>query len=98
MNKKLNTLFFVLGATLFNVIVTLLVFVLLMVIFLVFLIDILPEAAMSWVGLLSIIASIAASFMAYRFVLNRLLNKIKFEDYFDPIFKGYRPPPKKRND
>jgi len=99
MNKKLNTLFFVLGATVFNILVTVVSFLLLTTIYVSFLMPVLPEGAPhELIFSLIFIAAIVLSFVAYRFVLNRILKKIKFEDYFDPILRGRRPPPKKRND
>jgi len=95
MNKKLNTLLFVLGATLFNILVTILALVVLMLLYVRFLMNVLPESANNMVFPVILIASIVVSFIVYRFVLNRLISKIKFEDYFDPIIKGRRPPPKR---
>ena len=97
-NKKLNTLLFILGATLFNILVTLLVLVLLIIIHAA-LANSLPDAANAWAFPLIFIAAIASAFVAYRFALNKLTSKIKFEDYFDPIIRGgRRPPPKKREE
>jgi len=95
MNKKLNTLLFVLGATLFNILVTILALVVLMLLYVRFLMNVLPESENNMVFPVILIASIVVSFIVYRFVLNRLISKIKFEDYFDPIIRGRRPPPKR---
>ena len=98
MNKKLNTLFFVLGATVFNILVTVVSFLLLSSVYVWLLMPRISESAAQMGFALVFILSIVASFVVYRAVLNKLLTKIKFEDYFDPILKGRRPPPKKRND
>ena len=98
MNKKLNTLFFVLGATVFNILVTVLSFLLLSSIYVWVLMPRMPDAAVQMGFALIFLMSIVVSFVVYRFALNKLISKIKFEDYFDPILKGRRPPPKKRND
>jgi len=95
MNKKLNTLFFVLGATLFNIVVTLLALVVLLLLYVRFLMNVLPENANNLVFPVILIGSIVVSFIVYRVVLNKLISKIKFEDYFDPIINGRRPPPKR---
>jgi hypothetical protein len=86
MNKKLNTLFFILGATLFNIIVAVLSFLLFLLLYARFIHHLLPEGGQSWSFSLIFIASIAVSFMVYRVVLKYLLNKINIEKYFDPIF------------
>ncbi|MCL2558278.1 MAG: leader peptide processing enzyme [Treponema sp.] len=93
MNKKLNTLLFVLGATLLNITVTILSFLGLLILYTSVLAGVLPEALNAFVLPTFFIAAIVISFLVYRFVLNKIMKKIKFEDYFDPIFRprGYQP-------
>jgi len=99
MNKKLNTLFFVIGATLFNIVVTLLLmFLLVVVVFGLGLSRVLPQSIHQMTVFVFFIGSIVLAFIVYKFALNRLLSKIRFEDYFDPIFRGRRPPPKRKTD
>ncbi|MCL2192377.1 MAG: leader peptide processing enzyme [Treponema sp.] len=98
MNKKLNTFLFILGATLFNILVVVVTWLLLMVIFVRFFLSLLPETSVNWAFSLIFIGAIVVSFIVYRLVLNKLTSKINFEDYFDPIIKSRRPPPRKRND
>ena len=98
MNKKLNTLLFILGATLFNILVVVVTWLLLTVIFVRFFLALMPDTAVNWAFSLIFIVAIVVSFIVYRLVLNKLTSKINFEDYFDPIIRGRRPPPKKRSD
>jgi len=93
MNKKANTLLFILGATLFNILVTIISFVLLLVIYANLIMRHLPEVAQAWAVVLIFIAAIAISFVAYRLALKLLLKKIPIDKYFDPIFGGRRKPP-----
>ena len=86
MNKKTNTLLFILTATLFNIIVTLIAFLVLMLLYAKFIMPLLPEESQIWGFPVSFIAAIVISFFVYRFVLNLLLKKIQMEKYFDPIF------------
>ena len=86
MNKKLNTLLFVLGATLVNVLVTIVCFLLLLTLYARFIMDSLPQEAMGWSFSLIFIAAIVISFFIYRFALKLLMKKIEMERYFDPIF------------
>ena len=90
MNKKINTLLFIAGATLFNIIITVLLIVLLLIVYARFLINILPETAQAWVLMIIFIAAIAASFVIYRYVIKLLEKKIDMTKYFDPIFSGRR--------
>ena len=85
-NKKLNTILFILGATLFNIFIIVGVFLLLLGVYAGLLMRVLPADAGTWAIPLSFIAAIAVSFIVYRFTLNRLLKKIDMERYFDPVF------------
>jgi len=86
MNKKVNTLLFMLGATLFNIIVTILVFLVLMILFSMFIAVHVSEAAHAWSFSLIFLAAIACTFLLYRIILKYLMKKINMEKYFDPIF------------
>jgi len=95
MNKKFNTLLFVLGATVFNIAVTVITFILLITLYSFTLAQVLPDAAFEWLFLVFFIGSIVVSFFLYRRILNKILARINFEDYFDPIIKPRKPPQKK---
>jgi len=86
MNKKINTLLFILGATLFNIIVALITFVLLMVLYVRLIMDFLPETSRSWGFTIIFIIAIVVSFVAYRFMIKFLLKKVELDKYFDPLF------------
>jgi hypothetical protein len=91
MNKKINTILFVLGATLFNIIIALISFMIFLVIYAKYFMNKLPESSKDWSYSLLLIASLAVSFLVYRIVLKALINKIDIEKYFDPIFaRKYR--------
>ncbi|MDR1287154.1 MAG: leader peptide processing enzyme [Treponema sp.] len=96
MNKKANTLVFILGATVFNILVTVMCFVLLFVLYARFLASLLPENAAAWGFPVIFIAAIALSFIIYRVILKQLLRRVDVEKYFDPIF-GKRRPPSRRD-
>jgi hypothetical protein len=93
MNKKANTVLFVLGATVFNILVTVLCFLALLVGYAKLLLPILPEAGQAWAFPLLFIAAIAVSFLVYRFTLKLLMKKVEIEKYFDPIFGSGRRKP-----
>jgi len=86
MNKKVNTLLFILGATVFNVIVAVISFIILIIICGRFILPRIPETDYSWAVSLILLASIAISIFVYRIVLKFLLTKIDIEQYFDPLF------------
>jgi len=86
MNKKVNTLLFILGATLFNVIIAIISFLILLFLYAKFLFPIVPQSSYGWVFSLIFIAAIAVSILVYRLVLKFFINKINVEQYFDPLF------------
>ena len=86
MNKKVNTLLFILGATVFNILVTVLSFLLLLIIYARFFLRVLPEAAQMWSFPLMFIAAMVIGFLSYRYALRFLMKKIEMEKYFDPLF------------
>ncbi|MDR3193448.1 MAG: leader peptide processing enzyme [Treponema sp.] len=95
MSKKTNTLFFILGATVFNIVTTVICFLILMVIYARFLIEKLPQESVAWGFPIIFIAAIALSFVVYRLVLKQLMKRIDIEKHFDPIFGSrYRRPKK----
>ena len=86
MNKKVNTLLFILGATIFNILVAVLGFILLTLLYIRFVMMLIPEANRSWAFSLIFLASIINSFFVYRYLLKYLLTKVDVEKYFDPLF------------
>ncbi|MDR0472187.1 MAG: leader peptide processing enzyme [Treponema sp.] len=95
MNKKINTLLFILGATVFNIFVTIICLVLLGLLYSM-LVAILPgelqSTASSWGALVIFSGAIVLSIVIYRHVFKKLTNKINMENYFDPILGRKRPP------
>jgi hypothetical protein len=86
MNKKVNTLLFILGATVFNIFVALFSFIAFVLLYMKFFMMMMPESSRQW-GFTSIfLLSLAISFFVYRLVLKHFLNKIEIEKYFDPLF------------
>jgi len=96
MNKKINTVLFILGATVFNIIITVVSFLLLLIFYAKVLIKILPEGANNWSFPIIFIAAIAISFVVYKFVIGFLIKRVNVEKYFDPLINA-RYKPKKKN-
>jgi len=88
MNKKVNTLLFIAGATLFNIIVTVLSFFILLIACQKFIMRFLPDGVQAWTFALTFMAAIALSFVVYRLVLGLLFRKIDMEKYFHSIISG----------
>jgi len=93
MNKKVNTLLFIICATLFNVIIALISFMIFTLIYIKFLMMQMPETTRSWAFAGIFLLSIGVSFLVYRILLKYLINKVEIEKYFDPLFVSkYRKP------
>jgi len=90
MSKKTNTLLFIVGATFFNILVTFLSFIILLVIYGYLLLPRLPQSAGAWAIPVIFIASIVISFLVYRFAIKFIMKKVNMEKYFDPIFGSRR--------
>jgi peptidoglycan/LPS O-acetylase OafA/YrhL len=94
MSKKSNTLLFILGATVFNILTTIVFLLILLVLYARLLAPLLPEESAGWGFPVIFILSFVLSFLSYRIILKRLMKKIEMEKYFDPIFGSRRPPRK----
>ena len=87
MSKTTNTLWFILGATAFNILLTLIWFIALTLLYAVFLAPHVPEQAAHWSLSLIILAALLLSWAAYRLALRLLLQRIDPARYFAPLFK-----------
>ena len=86
MSKKTNTLIFILLGTVFNIIITIASFLILVLIYSKFFYGRLSESSSAWVLPVFFIAAIVASFFVYRLPIKIVMKKIDMEKYFDPIF------------
>jgi hypothetical protein len=95
MNKKVNTVLFVLGATVVNILVMLIV----LLGGLVLISNVLSERAQETAGQFLLIAlffvAIGASFFLYNRFVKYLSAKIDMDKYFHPIFRPRKSPPPK---
>jgi hypothetical protein len=86
MNKKVNTLLFVLGATVFNILITIILFIALFFLCA----KLLPPNIAGGALPFLFIVSLVASFFVYNAVLKSITSKINMDKYFDPIFRPGR--------
>jgi hypothetical protein len=86
-NRKFNTLLFILAATLFNIMATLVFFTLLFLAFAFLVAPRLGEAVRLWWALPVIfLASITFSFFLYHAVVKRFAQRVNMDTYFSPVF------------
>ena len=93
MSKKTNTLLFILGGTVFNILITILSFIVFWVLCGIFLFPRLAPDSSAWGFIMAgiFIASIVVSFLIYRLAIKIIMKKVNMEKYFDPIFGPRRP-------
>jgi hypothetical protein len=90
MGKKTNTLLFILAATLFNIVVTVVCFLVLLLLFVKFFASALPETSSAWALPAIFIGSIVLSFVLYRLAVKLLMKRIDVNKHFSPLFKPQR--------
>ena len=82
---------FILGATIFNMLTTVICFLALLLLYAKTIMNLIPENGRAWGFPVIFIGAIALSFVIYRAVLKVLMKKISVDKYFDPIFKSRQP-------
>jgi len=87
MNKKLNTALFLIGATIFNLLLLFLLIVALMALISALFRGRLGPGAMSVLLVVVFLASMVGSFLIYNQVVKLISRKIDMEKYFLPLFR-----------
>ena len=87
MNKKANTVLFLLGATVFNLLIMFLLIVIFLVLISAIFRDSLNPNVLSILMIVVFVGSIAASFFIYGRIVKWLSRKIDMEKYFLPLFR-----------
>jgi hypothetical protein len=87
MNKKVNTVLFLLGATVFNLLIMFLLIVIFLVLISAIFRDSLNPNVLSVLMIVIFVGSIAAAFFIYGRVVKWLSRKIDMEKYFLPLFR-----------
>ncbi len=95
MNKKVNTVLFVLGATIANILVMLIVLVGGLMLVSRFVSESAQESAGPVLMIVLFFVAIGASFFLYNRFIKFLSAKIDMDKYFHPIFRPRRNPPRK---
>ena len=91
MNKKTNTIIFMLAATVANIIITIVCFLVLLVLYSKIVFPLLPEESITWALPVMFVFSIIASIFIYRLLIKFMMKKVDMEKYFDPIFSRRHP-------
>lgn len=86
MNKKLNTVLFILGATIVNILILFAVCVLLFVLYGRFVAPHVSPEVNSYSVLVIFMTGFAVTFFVYNLIINALGKKIDMDKYFSPLF------------
>lgn len=86
-----------LGATVFNVLITIITFVVLLVVYGRIVVPLIPSPdpenpnpVIGWGLPVIFIGAIALSFVLYRVILKKIIKRIDMDKYFDPLFTRRR--------
>ncbi len=90
MNKRVNTVLFVIGATIANIIVMMVIFLILFVIFGRFLAPMIPANVGVYILMALFVLSIVITYFIYHRVVKWLSGKYDLEQYFGQIFPRRR--------
>jgi len=86
MSKKTNTFLFIIGGTIFNILVTMISFLVFIFIYSKFFYGKVSDNSAAWLLPVFFAAAIAASFFIYRLAIKILIKKVDMDKYFNPIF------------
>ena len=86
MNKRVNTILFILAATILNIIVMTLLFLILMVLFARFIAPALPPGANQIILLVIFVASVVLTYFLYHRLMRWMTTKYPLEEYLSPLF------------
>ena len=90
MNKKANTVLFMLGATVVNIVLMVAIFVLLFWLYGRFIAPSVSPQATSYVMIVLFVGSIALTYFIYYRIAKWISKRWDLDEYFDPIFKQKR--------
>ncbi|MEA1911041.1 MAG: leader peptide processing enzyme [Spirochaetota bacterium] len=90
MNKKINTVLFILGASILNVILMILFMTLGLALISLIIPDNISPTLASALFIMVFLLSVGGSFLAYHKGIKLLAKKIDMDKYFHPIFKSIK--------
>lgn len=91
MNKKANTILFMLGATVVNVIMMVAIFVLLFILYGRFVAPAVSPEVTQILLVVMFVGAIALTYFLYHRIIKWISNKWDLDQYFDPIFRRKKP-------
>ena len=93
MNKKANTVLFMLAATLFNIISGVVCFLVLFFVYARFIAPHIPESARPWGLPVILFGSFGLSVVSYHVLVRIFTKRVNMEKHFSPLFPSGKKPP-----
>ena len=87
MNKKLNTVLFLIGATLSNIIIILILWLIPLYLYMTFIAQFANEKLTGLIVVVLFIAAILGTYLLYNAIMAKILKKVDMEKYFELNFK-----------
>ena len=87
MNKKINSALFILGATVVNVLLMLVIFVALLVLHLRFLAPMLSDELAQILLIVIFFGTIVLTYVLYNWLMKLFAKRVDMDKYFDPLIK-----------
>jgi len=88
MNKKVNTILFLIGMTAVNVLLIGISAFVLLFLYGRFFVQLMPEQTQSIMPTILILASIVIAFFSYRAIMQWVVKKVDLDKYLDPLFRS----------
>ncbi len=92
MNKKTNTVLFILGATVVNIVIMLAIFIGLFVLYARFVAPTVSTTINQLITFVIFIGSVALTYLIYHRLIKLLSKKMDMDKHFDPIFRSKKKP------
>lgn len=91
MNKKTNTVFFMIGATIYNLLVMVVFAIPFVILILAFKERIAGNLPVIIISLVPFLGAPAGSFFIYGLTMRKISEKVDMDKYFEPVFKKKKP-------
>ena len=95
MSKKTNSILFILGATLINIVITLICMFILLAVYARVIVPLVPAESAGWGIPIIFISAVIISFLVYRVGVKLFMKKVDVEKNFDPLFSRKKQPVKR---
>lgn len=86
MHKKINTILFLIGATIANLIILFILFLVPFLLYMKFVASSVPNNLTALLVVVIFIGAILATYAIYNTIMAKIIEKVDMNKYFDPIF------------